>query len=257
MYKPIENEIFHVHTSRCGHASDEEDYKYVEKAIELGAERIVFTDHAPFPGNPFRSRSRMRIEELDGYVSSIEGLKGEYGKNIEILRGLEIEYLPSFTDYYKELRKSGKFDVLILGQHMYEYEDGSMSFHDEDRTQEFIGMCDAMIAGANTGLFDVIAHPDRAFKRCKVWDKRMMQKGYDVIFAARNNNVLLEKNYSSMQHKYRYWEEFWTRAGGMQHVYGYDAHSVEEMESIWNKNHRMLTQMELNQLLGHIGYTEE
>ena len=53
MYQPIENEIFHVHTWRCGHAGEEQDYEYVEKAIALGVKRIVFTDHCPFPGDFF------------------------------------------------------------------------------------------------------------------------------------------------------------------------------------------------------------
>ena len=30
MYVPIENEVFHVHTKRCGHAGNYEDREYVE-----------------------------------------------------------------------------------------------------------------------------------------------------------------------------------------------------------------------------------
>ena len=55
-------EIFHVHTFRCGHAGNDQDVEYVKKAVALGAKRIVFTDHCPFPGNPFKSR--MEIEQL-------------------------------------------------------------------------------------------------------------------------------------------------------------------------------------------------
>jgi len=74
MYRPIPNEIFHVHTWRCEHAGEEQDCEYVKKAIELGASRIVFTDHCPFPGNPFRKRIRsilvclrqlLRLQRLD------------------------------------------------------------------------------------------------------------------------------------------------------------------------------------------------
>ena len=83
MYKPIEGEIFHVHTWRCKHASEEQDYEYVEKAIDLGADRIVFTDHSPFPGNPFRSR--MEIEQLPEYISSLCQLKKEYGAKIDAI----------------------------------------------------------------------------------------------------------------------------------------------------------------------------
>jgi len=54
--KKSEMSIYHVHTHRCKHASDEDDKLYVEKAIELGAKEIVFTDHCPFPNTPFKNR---------------------------------------------------------------------------------------------------------------------------------------------------------------------------------------------------------
>ena len=99
MYQPIENEIFHVHTWRCNHASNELDYQYVERAIELGASRIVFTDHSPFPGNLFRGR--MGIEQLPEYISSLVHLKRKYASEIEVMIGLEAEYLPSFRNYIR------------------------------------------------------------------------------------------------------------------------------------------------------------
>ena len=57
-----EKTIFHVHSYRCKHASQEKEEEYIKKAIKLGATQIAFTDHAPFPGNPFRNR--MSIKEL-------------------------------------------------------------------------------------------------------------------------------------------------------------------------------------------------
>ena len=51
--------IFHVHTFRCKHGSDENDEAYIRTALSLGAEKITFTDHCPFPGNPFKNRMDM------------------------------------------------------------------------------------------------------------------------------------------------------------------------------------------------------
>ena len=53
--------------------NSDEDYEYIEKAIELGAARIVFTDHCPFPENPFRSR--MEMEQLPEYILSMRQLR--------------------------------------------------------------------------------------------------------------------------------------------------------------------------------------
>ena len=56
-------DFFHVHTRRCKHGSEESDETLVKKAISLGAKRITFTDHVPFPENPFGNR--MDFEELE------------------------------------------------------------------------------------------------------------------------------------------------------------------------------------------------
>ena len=63
------DEAFHIHTVRCGHASADPAETYVQAACRLGWKRITFTDHGPFPGNPFSGR--MRIEELDDYEKAV------------------------------------------------------------------------------------------------------------------------------------------------------------------------------------------
>ncbi len=173
---------FHIHTYRCKHAGDEDDELYIRKAIELGAKRIIFTDHAPFPGNPFGSR--MDYEQLTEYISTFNRLKKKYGKRITVQIGLEIEYLPSYRDYYYELAEMKELQWLILGQHMYEYEPGVYSFNDTKEVKnqtEYIGLCEAMIEGVKTGLFRVVAHPDRAFRRRKVWDDSMAELSRRLI----------------------------------------------------------------------------
>lgn len=233
MYQSIKNEIFHVHTWRCKHAADDRDYEYVEKAIDLGAGRIVFTDHCPFPGDPFRSR--MDMEQLEEYILTLSQLKKEYASRIEIITGLEAEYLPSYDNYYSELKKTEGLDLLILGQHMFEHEDGSLSFGDEDKSIEYVGLCRAIVDGIKTGYFDVVAHPDRSFRRCKTWTADMEHAGLEIIREAQKNNILLERNFSSMKHKKHYWKQFWSEEALEISIYGYDAHSVEEMEAFWKK----------------------
>lgn len=248
MYQPIENEIFHVHTKRCKHASMDEDFQYVESAINLGADRIVFTDHAPFPGNPFRNR--MDMEELSDYISSMKALKKEYSGQMEVLYGLEIEYLPSFQDYYRELYDSKEFDLLMLSQHFYENEDGSFSFLNEDKSEEFKGLRTATVQGIETGLFDVVAHPDRIFRRCKCWNAELMGASYDIINAALKHPIFLEKNFSSQIRKNQFWPPFWVRAERNLILEGYDVHSVEEMEKFWKRKHTPLNQAEILKLFG-------
>lgn len=235
-YHPIPGEVFHVHTYRCKHAGDTTDKDYIEKAIELGAPRIVFTDHAPFPGNLFGNR--MEIEQLPEYVETLSRLREEYREKIEILIGLEAEYL-------QELKNDHGLDLLIMGQHFFEHEPGRYSFSDEDKSEEYIGLCRAMTQGVETCLFDVVAHPDRVFRRREYFGDDEEKFARELINTASFRGVYLEANYSSMHRKQQFWYEFWDLlpAQSMM-IYGIDAHSVEEIEAGMTEYHKAMKIME-------------
>ena len=114
--------IFHVHTYRCKHASEELDEEYIKTALSFGAEKITFTDHCPFPENPFGNR--MDMEQLSEYIDSLNHLKEKYQEQIKIEIGLEVEFLPSMIKFYEEL-KHLNLNPLIIGQHFYQHPDGS------------------------------------------------------------------------------------------------------------------------------------
>ena len=124
---------------------------------------------------------------------------------------LEIEYLPSFRDYYEELRANKEIDMLMLGQHHYEESRGQYFFHDSEMA--YFGLGNATLKGMNTGLFDVVAHPDRIFKAHTHWCEAFDRISELMIKIAMNRNIYLEKNTRSMcrlQSK-EYRPEFWKR----------------------------------------------
>lgn len=45
------------------------------------------------------------------------------------------------------------------------------------------------------GLFDAVAHPDRAFRRRKSFGDTEASKAKELIAAAYKNGIFLEKNY--------------------------------------------------------------
>ena len=236
--------IFHVHTVRCKHASDECDEDYVTAALELGAGKISFTDHSPFPGNPFKNR--MDMEELPGYVESLRRLRDTYAGKITVEIGLEFEYLPSMRTFYEDVKTRWNLTPCIIGQHFYQHADGRYSFDDDkayNKANEYIGCGNAMIEGMETGLFLVAAHPDRIFKRCNHWTAEMTEMSRRIIEAAVKNDVVLEQNLSSYEKflaksGFSYWrKEFWdvvedynrTAAHPVKIIRGVDAHSTDEM----------------------------
>lgn len=236
MYKPVPYEIFHVHTRRCKHAGNHNDEEYIEKAIELGALRIVFTDHAPFPGNPFGNR--MDYEELSEYIETIKALKEKYKNRIEILCGLEAEYLPSYADHISSLRNMNGIDVMVLGQHFYEHEQGRYSFSDDDKSKEYLGLLKAMTQGIKSYCFDVVAHPDRVFRRIEKFGEEEKQATEDFLAEVKEHYYLkLELNYSSMHSNNQYRKEFWElwqKKTSAEVIFGFDAHSPDEIAKAWD-----------------------
>ncbi len=230
------NRIFHVHTFRCGHAENVPDKAYVEVALELGASDIWFTDHAPFPNDPFGAR--MKFSELDEYLRTLTELKEQY-HNVNIHIGLETEYFQSFykSGYYEYLRSRPEIEMLLLGQHMAEISDSPLSYsfaksaeYLEKNEYKLLGK--AIVEGAKTGYFDAIAHPDRIFRRCNSWDSDMEKMSEAIIQSAIIADIPLEMNLASAENPIYFRQEFWELVPETaKRIVGYDAHSVDEIKS--------------------------
>ena len=226
-------DIFHVHTYRCGHAENVPDESYIKKAISEGASGIWFTDHVPFPGDPFGGR--MKYSELNEYLSTLSELKAKYAEIIDVHIGFEAEYFPSFdsSGYYKELKVNPNIELLLLGQHMAETSPGKYTFSWNKKKldkEEYLILGDAEIRGIKSGYFDVIAHPDRIFRRKTSWSADMQLIAENIIHTAQDCKVLLEQNESSKHHIHHYWPEFWNIVNDEFIVSGLDAHSLNEIQ---------------------------
>lgn len=234
--------IFHVHTYRCAHAGDERELEYIKKAVELGANEIIFTDHAPFPNNPFRFR--MAMEDLSEYVETLRNLKEEYVGKIDVKIGLEIEYVPFYMDYYKSLKNVWQLDLLLLGQHFSLLSNGKYSFELEDKAEEARFLADGIITGMQSGIFQAVAHPDQIFRRSKKWNEEMNDISQEIKKYAVCTGTVLEQNISNMyetKNKRLYRQEFWNdMPNGLKTIYGVDAHSVAEMEENYSRQLELL-----------------
>lgn len=247
------DDVFHVHTFRCGHAEMIPDEAYIEKAVEMGAKGIWFTDHAPFPGNPFGAR--MAYEELDEYLDSLHALKKKYLGRIAVHVGLEIEYFPSFDrkGYYAQLKKDPRVEVMLLGQHMAETEPGRYSFSLPSfvlSQQEYQLLGKAVRQGIRTGYFDAAAHPDRIFRRKRCWDAGMEETAGEIIRAAAECELPLEMNLCSYEYRYYCRPQFWQMVQpGSPVITGLDAHSLYELEERYR---RQLQWGSNDQILRHL-----
>jgi histidinol-phosphatase (PHP family) len=180
---------YHIHTSLCKHAEGEME-QYVEAAISRGITELCFTDHIPFPDN-FDLEHRMATKEMDIYLENIERCKAQF-PGINILTGIEADYLEGYEKYLEEFLARYSFDMVIMSVHFikkwgdkgwvfsYEYTDKTVK-------QQYSDYFDCVLKGVQTGLFDVMGHFD-IIKRLKnpVLDtnREQVEQALDAINAA-------------------------------------------------------------------------
>jgi histidinol-phosphatase (PHP family) len=118
----------HTHTHYCLHGSGEHVEKFVLRAIEMKFQVYSFTEHLPLPDsflNEFHYPDEVKEafgflnDDLDGYFKEMLALKEKYKDQIELLIGLEIDYLADEHEYLRAILKDyGSF-----------LEDGLLSVH--------------------------------------------------------------------------------------------------------------------------------
>jgi histidinol-phosphatase (PHP family) len=79
----------HTHSRFCDGRGELEDY--VRAAVRKGFRSLGFSAHAPVP---FASDWHMAAGDLPGYVAEVRRLQRAYGDRLDVLLGLEVDYVP-------------------------------------------------------------------------------------------------------------------------------------------------------------------
>lgn len=190
---------YHTHTSRCGHAGDYADEEFVEAAIAAGFKVIGISDHTPWPyKSDYRSRMRMDITELEGYIESVLSMRERYADKIEVKLGLEAEYFPVYMEWLADLRP--RLDYLILGNHFDTSDEQGGIYYGSATTAEHLETyTDSAIAAMETGLYAFFAHPDVVFSKFQEFDQYCEEAAHAICEAAARTNVPLEYNLSGFE----------------------------------------------------------
>lgn len=152
----------HLHTSRCGHAAGS-PRGYAEEAVRKGLSAIGFSDHFPLlhARDPHLS---MGMDELSAYIREVGELRPLF-PGLEILLGVEADYLPETRERLAAELEGLPFDYVMGSVH---FVDGWM-FDDPRQVDGYRGRdlyalwaryFDLLGEAAESGLFDIIAHPD-------------------------------------------------------------------------------------------------
>lgn len=184
---------YHTHSQYCGHA--EGSLKdYITKACSLGISNLGFSEHAPFPGNPFGMR--MDFNTLPTYVEELTSLRKEYKQQIQLFIGLEIEYLDAYASYYPLLLSDYGIEYLIMGQHFFMGPDKKCyNLYDTSFPSSYLPVhTKNMLKGMETGYFKYIAHPDLMFIRDYGMDMDCKKAISTLVEGCEKGHFMLELN---------------------------------------------------------------
>lgn len=230
---------YHTHTAYCRHAGGTAA-DYAEEAFEKGLEKLGFSDHLPFPGDPFGYR--MPYEEIGAYIADVYREKERYKGRMEILCGFEGEYIRGKEDFYEKLLTGQGCEYLLMGQHMYLDRSGQLCHAAGlSGTEQYTDYAESLAEGMKTGYFCCIAHPDYMFINPFAWDGNCERACDIIIDAAVKEGCCLEYNANGYRRGVDEFEDglrlqyphrkFWERAAraGVPVLIGSDCHSPEKL----------------------------
>lgn len=106
----------HTHTHYSDGSSPPEDY--VNEAIGKGFLSIGFSDHSPLP---FENTFAIKEDRAEEYCETILKLKKKYTGKIEVLLGMEIDFIPDIAPAPSWFRQQYPLDFIIGSVHLVKH----------------------------------------------------------------------------------------------------------------------------------------
>jgi histidinol-phosphatase (PHP family) len=198
---------YHVHESHSKDAPQASICGIIEAAEKIGIEEICFTSHLIIEG-PDKSLG-LQIDELEKYIEQIKN--AQENTDIVLKIGYEVDYFPAREKDIEKILEEYKVDFVLGSTHYINGIDigsrkGSEIFFKNRLLEEAVDeYYSVWIQAINSGLFDVMAHPDywKKFlpnsKRSNIsWESY----GIEILKAIRalaDNNVGFEVNTSAIK----------------------------------------------------------
>jgi histidinol-phosphatase (PHP family) len=155
---------YHSHTPLCRHALGSPE-EYVESALSAGITEYGISDHAPALPEPFDDW-RMLSSELEEYFTWIESARTHAANRLPIRAGLECDWLPDCAGWIEDLAGRYPWDYLIGSVHYlgdrWDFDNPKWlgRWAETDVEAAWTRYWEEYAAMAESGLFDILAHPD-------------------------------------------------------------------------------------------------
>lgn len=155
---------YHLHTSRCCHASGTPE-QYLAEAEAKGLTEIGFADHFPLGllGVAEEDPVSMQPHELDDYIRDVAALQKR--ARIPVRLGVEVDYLPGLERETAALLAQYPFDYTIGSIHFldgwdFTHPDQVKRYETEDMDRLYQRYFSTVQDLARSGLFPIIGHLD-------------------------------------------------------------------------------------------------
>jgi histidinol-phosphatase (PHP family) len=127
-------------------------------AWKRGLKGLIVTCHCPMPGG-YSAHVRMAPEQFETYVEMVRQTTEDFRDRVDVLLGMESDYLPGAEEWLKKLHARAEFHYILGSVHPQVGEYRELYFKGdvvEFQRTYFTHLAQA----AETGLFDCLSHPD-------------------------------------------------------------------------------------------------
>lgn len=136
---------------------------YIEAAIAQGMTAFGVSDHGPaywLPGDHAQPGTQMALSEVGNYVAEAHELKARYASKINVLVGIEADWIEGREDDLRRLLNAHPFDYALGSVH---YALGGSIFNKnrwqrEEPEAVFRAYYDNVARAARSGIFDILSH---------------------------------------------------------------------------------------------------
>jgi histidinol-phosphatase (PHP family) len=154
---------YHSHTPLCRHAHGSPG-AFVEAALAAGLSEFGISDHAPLLPEPFDDW-RMLAIELPDYLQWIDDARSHAAGRIPVRAGLECDWIDGCEPWITRLAAHNQWDYLIgsvhyLGDWDFDNPKWLGRWAQSDVAAVWTHYWHTYARMAESGLFDILAHPD-------------------------------------------------------------------------------------------------
>lgn len=197
----------HSHTALCNHAAGT-PLEYFRAAERCGLSYLGVSDHAPWPSG-YDSQWRMRADQFPEYRSIVRDLQQyarDSGSPVEVLYGLEADWVPGRMDEVQRGINGEPFDYLIGSVHVID----GFPFDDPAFKPQWrqLGVdhlweryTELLLELVNHFDFQILAHPDlpKKFGYYHSNPKEIESRMKEVFRRAAEKGIALELNTAGLR----------------------------------------------------------